>query len=115
MDAVLGSSIGVFVGVTVVLFGMAAHFTGQSLATGWRPAWHVLPAALLLALADRFIVFALFQAPLLSLSGFLIHGIVPLAVTATSYRMTLAQKMVRQYPWLYERAGPFAWRARNDA
>jgi hypothetical protein len=26
----------------------------------------------------------------------------------------LARKMVRQYPWLYERAGLLAWRAKNE-
>jgi len=27
-----------------------------------------------------------------------------------AYRLTQAHKMVAQYPWLYERAGLFAWR-----
>ena len=31
---------------------------------------------------------------------------------AAAYRLTQARKMVTQYPWLYEPAGPFAWRER---
>ncbi|WP_375731230.1 DUF6867 family protein [Azospirillum sp. B506] len=27
----------------------------------------------------------------------------------------MARRMVNQYPWLYERAGPFAWRERTPA
>ena len=30
-----------------------------------------------------------------------------------AFRLTLARKMPAQYPWLYERAGPFHWRAKE--
>ncbi len=33
-----------------------------------------------------------------------------LAVTATAFRVTQTRQMVRQYPWLYTRAGPLNWR-----
>ena len=29
--------------------------------------------------------------------------------------MTRARQMARQYPWLYERTGPFSWRERKPA
>ena len=31
-----------------------------------------------------------------------------IVLAVASYRIALTAKMVRQYPWLYERAGPFA-------
>ena len=34
-------------------------------------------------------------------------------IALLAYRLTLARCMVRQYPWLYESAGPFAWRPRR--
>ena len=36
-----------------------------------------------------------------------------LAVAALAFRVTQAGCMVAQYPWLYERAGLFAWRERR--
>ena len=68
MEELLGISWPIFIGLTLVLFGGCAFMTGQSLASGWRPAWLALPYALLLAAGDRFLAFALFQRPLLSLT-----------------------------------------------
>ncbi|MCX7349898.1 MAG: hypothetical protein NTZ54_10380, partial [Alphaproteobacteria bacterium] len=36
--------------------------------------------------------------------------IILLAFCLLGYRMTITQKMVRQYPWLYESAGPLGWK-----
>ncbi|WP_338019209.1 DUF6867 family protein [Azospirillum doebereinerae] len=33
----------------------------------------------------------------------------------TTHRIAIARRMVNQYPWLYERNGPFAWRERVGA
>ncbi len=54
------TSVPVFIGLTVVLFGGCAFMTGQALATTWRPLWQVIPYALMLGAADRFLGFALF-------------------------------------------------------
>jgi hypothetical protein len=113
MEALLGTSVGVFVGVGVVLFGFGAFMTGQALAQTWRPMMQLVPYTLLLAVAARFFTFALFDGRLLSLSGFLATWVVLLLVCAASYRMTKARRMVVQYPWLYERAGLFAWRPKS--
>jgi hypothetical protein len=40
MQDILGSSLPVFIGVTLILFGGAAIMTGHALAGTWRPAWH---------------------------------------------------------------------------
>lgn len=103
----------VFIGLTVVIMGGTGYLAGQALARGWRPAWQILPYAALLGLADRFLSYALFDAELLSLSGYLIGTAVILVLATLAYRITRAAKMVAQYPWLYRRAGPFAWRDRG--
>ena len=68
---------------------------------------------LLLALADRFLHYALFEAPLTSFSGFLVAAAVLGLITSGAFFYTRAGKMVRQYPWLYERNGPLGWRAKQ--
>lgn len=104
---------GVFALMTVVIFGGAAYMTGQVVSATWRPVWQVVAYGLLLTCADRFLVFGLFQGELLSLAGFGIDAVVLVAIGLLAYRLTRARKMVAQYPWLYESAGPFGWRRRT--
>ena len=113
MTALLGVGPGAFFGLTVVIFGAAALAAGRALALNWRPAWHVLPYALLLGMGDRFLTYALFDGELLSVSGYAIASALLLALALLAYRPTQARLMVRQYPWLYEPAGPFSWRERR--
>ncbi len=100
-------------GLLIVMW-FAAYMTGQGLANLWRPAWQILLYGLMLGLVDRFLVFGLFEGPLLSLAGYLIDTAILLAVAGVGYRLTQVHRMVGQYPWLYERAGLFSWRARGD-
>ena len=72
MNELLGSSLGVFLGVTVMLMGFCAAITGQAIANTWRPMWQIFPYCILLGGADRFLHFSLFGGDLLSVSGFLI-------------------------------------------
>ena len=109
----LGTTLGVFIGATIVLFGWAAYMTGQALAQTWRPLWHLVPYSLLLAAGNRFFDFALFGGGLLSPLGYVVTAAILLVFSIMAYRATQARKMVNQYPWLYERAGPFAWRDRQ--
>lgn len=115
MEELTGVSLGVFFGLTVVVMGFAAYATGQALADTWKPWWQAVVYAVLLGLGDRFLGFALFDGELLSLSGYLIDTAVLVAIALVAYRFTLAGKMVRQYPWLYLRAGPFGWRRKEGA
>ncbi len=110
MDPVLGSSPGVYIGLTVCLMGFAAFMTGQATALTWKPAWHALAYALLLGLADRFLAYALFEGSLFSPSAYLIDAATLAAIALAAWRLGRARKMVSQYPWLYERDGPFSWR-----
>ena len=113
MEALLGTGLGVYVGLTVCLMGFAAFMTGQAIATTWKPAWHALGYTLLLGLADRFLAFALFDGHLLSVPAYLIDTATLAAITLLAWRLARARKMVSQYPWLYERVGPFSWRSRT--
>ena len=110
MEALLGTSLGVFIGLTLIIAGGAAIMTGRALADGWQPAWVVVAACFGLGIADRFLVYALFQGELLSLSGFVIHFLVLVTLALIAWRVTAVHKMVSQYPWRYERTSLFAYR-----
>jgi hypothetical protein len=115
MEAVLGNSLGVFIGLTVILAGGAAIMTGRALADGWKGRWQVVLACLGLGLANRFLAYALFDGELLSLSGFLIDFAVITAVALLAHRITAVRKMVNQYPWRYERVSLFAFREKAES
>jgi hypothetical protein len=110
---ILGTSVPVFIGITLILAGGCAFMTGAALARSWIPLNRILPYAMLLGLASRFLIFALFQGELLSVSGYLIDCACLLALAFLGYRLTQAHLMCAQYPWLYERAGLFTWRDRK--
>ncbi|ABC22547.1 DUF6867 family protein [Rhodospirillum rubrum] len=110
METLLGSSLQVFLLFTLIMVGWIAYMTGQALGGTWKPSWHLLPYGILLSMANRFFVFALFDGHLLSLTGFLIGTTLLTAISFLAYRMTLVRKMISQYPWLYERTGLLSWR-----
>lgn len=107
-----GTTLGVFIGLTLVLGGGASILVGQAIAATWRPLWQLVFACIGLGLADRFLVYALFDGPLLSGAGFLFDTLVLIVIGAVAYRLAWVRNMVRQYPWLYERAGPWRFRER---
>lgn len=114
MEALLGTSLGVFIGLTVVLIGGAAVMTGRALADGWKSPMQVVFACFGLALANRFLVYALFGGELLHLTGFLIDFAVIAAMALMAYRLTVVHKMVSQYPWRYERESLWTYREKAE-
>jgi hypothetical protein len=112
-EELFGADPAAFFGLTVLLFGAAAMASGRALARNWRPLWQALPYTMLLAAADRFLLYALFGGELVSASGFGIAWVILLALSLLAYRVIQARLMVRQYPWLYEPAGALSWRARR--
>ncbi len=106
---ILGNDVWVFAGLTVVLFGAAAYMTGQALAQTWRSAWHSVPYAMLLTVANRYLSYALFDGDLLSIAGYAVDAVILALITLVAFRATQARLMVSQYPWLYRRAGLFGW------
>ena len=112
MDA-LGSNLPAFIVVTVIVMGFASFMTGLGLANTWRPMWQTVLYSALLGLVDRFLTWSLFQGELFHLLGYLVHTLFILIICSLAYRLTLARKMVTQYPWIYQRSGPFTWRRRG--
>lgn len=109
-QAILSKSVPVFVILSLV-FGLCSWLAGQAAARGWRSIKVALGYAVLIALADRFLLFALRGASLLDPTGFAIAIVMFLAVAALAFRWNQVDMMVSQYPWLYERSGPLSWRA----
>ncbi|MBB4198084.1 hypothetical protein CCR94_20560 [Rhodoblastus sphagnicola] len=89
----------VFVGVTLVLGGLASFASGRAVARAWKsPA--LLPLyGLLLAAAIRFLHWSLFQEPLAPLGALAAYGW-SLAVQGASWAIARRAMMRRQYPWL---------------
>jgi hypothetical protein len=98
--------------VTGILGGLAAWATGRAIADTWRPYYQLIAYMMLLGGAVRFIHFALFGADLLSLPSYVSDVLYLLAVGSLAFRLTRTHRMVTQYRWLYERAGPLSWRER---
>ena len=114
MSALLGTGVWIFVAMTVVIAGTAAWMTGQALAARWRPAWQLAPCAALLGASDRFLIYALFDGDLLSVTGYLIDTAVIGVVAALAFRVSRVRGMTTQYPWLYAPHTPFTWRRRGE-
>jgi hypothetical protein len=110
-----GKSFLVFFFVTIVLGGGAAWITGRSTAQSWRPWTVLLGWSVLLGVAVRFIHYALFTQTFFTFYYYAIDTIFLIVIGSIAYRYTMAQQMVRQYGWLYERAGPFGWRSKSGA
>ncbi len=115
MEQLLGTSVGVLIGLTIVITGGAAVLAGRAIAGNWKPVSHVIFACFGLGLADRFLVYALFEGTLLHLGGFLIHLAVITIMALVAYRIMAVRKMVNQYPWRYEQASLWRYRERKAA
>ncbi len=101
-----------FLLVTVFLGGGAAYLVGRAIASTWAPLRMLVVYAALLTGAVRFIHYALFHGTLLSPQYFVVDLVVLGVLAALGYRITRAGQMASQYSWLYQRAGPLAWRRR---
>ena len=107
-------SLGVFFLVTVLMGGGAAWLAGRACAATWRPPWQMALYMLILALAVRFIHFAVFNAKLLSLHYYLVDAAVCLLFGWLGFRLMRARQMATSYSWINERAVLFRWRRRGD-
>ncbi len=108
-------SIWLFVLVTVIMGGWAAWMTGRAIALTWRPLWNVPLYVLILAAFVRFIHFALFGGTLLTLHYFLVDALILIAFALAGFRYTRTTQMTTQYRWMYDRSGPFSWKAKAEA
>jgi hypothetical protein len=102
-----------FILITLVLGGAGAWATGRAIAKTWRPLATLAPYMLCLAAAVRFLHYALYGEPLLSLRLFIVAYIWTMAVGALGYRAMRATQMATQYSWAFERSG-LKWRAKGN-
>jgi branched-chain amino acid transport system ATP-binding protein len=115
VESLTGTSLAVFVGLTVVLFGGATAMMGQALADTWRPAWQNAVYGLLMGAADRLLGHLLFGGELLSIAGYVVDTAILIVIAFFAYRVTRVHKMIQQYPWLYERSGLLSWQEKPGA
>jgi hypothetical protein len=106
-------SVGVFVLLTIMLGGGAAFLAGRTLAKEWRPIGLVLFYMIPLGAGVRFLHFALYEHDLFSGAHFVAHTLILMAFALFGYRLKRVDQMIKQYPWLYERSGPLAWRSKT--
>jgi hypothetical protein len=99
--------------VFMLLLIGAAWMTGRSIAGSWKPTWNLAASALGLGFAARFLHFALYQAPFLSLSRYTLDTLTLGVVAYLGHRFTRTNQMTRQYHWLYDKASPFSWRSKT--
>jgi len=102
-------SFGAFLFVTVFLGGAGAWLTGRAFARSWLDYGRLAGSLVLLALAVRFIHFALFSGSLLAPWYFLVDFVILLAIGFLGMRVTRAGQMTSRYRFLYRRTGPISW------
>jgi hypothetical protein len=100
-----------FILITLILGGLGAWATGRAMAQTWRPIPMLLPYMVFLTAGVRFLHYALYGEPLLSLTQFISAFAWLLIVAILGYRYKRAAQMATQYSWAYERAG-LNWRAK---
>lgn len=106
----LGGGWAAFIVLTLIIFGFGSVMMGRALADTWRPAWHNIPYGVLLGIANRLFHNFFFADDVLNLVAYVMQTAILIGIALLAYRATRAYKMVTQYPWLYERAGPLSWR-----
>lgn len=90
----------VFIGVTLVLGGLASFAAGRAVALTWRPLWLLPLYGLPLAFAMRFLHWSLFGEPLAAPLAALIAYGWSLLVQGLAWRFAHDALVKRQYPWL---------------
>ena len=100
----------VYLILTLLLGGGAALLTGRNFAANWRSPIVVALAGLGLAVAVRFLHFALNLEQLFSATGFLLDAVPIVLLALLGFRWRRTEQMSTQYYWLYEKTSPFTWR-----
>ncbi len=119
MSFIIEHGIRLYLILVVIMGGGAAFMAGRALASGWKPVSQLIAYMIPFTAAVRFLQYALFNdaklgTPNLTSGYYFITDFILLAAIAwLGYQMTRTNQMVRQYPWLYEKSGPFGWKAKT--
>jgi hypothetical protein len=95
----------IFLGLSVVIGGAASYSAGHALALRWRPIWQTLAYAMLIAAMVRFLHYALFAEPLLSLKEYGLDFAAALGFNLVGFKLTRRRQMERQYGAILTRDG----------
>ncbi len=68
---------------------------------------------LLLGVANRLFHYFFIKDDPINLLSYVLQTAVLIGIALLAYRITLAQKMVAQYPWLYQRTGLLSWQKKS--
>lgn len=109
-DTVMGTSLGDFLLVSLILGGGAAWLTGKAVARAWGPMAHLVLYCLLLAAAVRFCHFALFNDELFAPITSAGEALFLLAIAALGFRSVRKRQMSVQYGWMFAPSGFLSWR-----
>jgi small-conductance mechanosensitive channel len=109
------ASVWQFVFVTCLLGGWAAWMTGRACAQTWRPYASLVLYLLVLGIGVRFIHHALFWGTMFTFQYYVVDTVILLILGALGYKYTRTNQMVTQYSWLYEKASPLTWKAKNQS
>ncbi|VFU08898.1 DUF6867 family protein [Methylocella tundrae] len=96
-------SVLIFLGLSVILSGAASYSAGRALALRWRPIWHGAVAALLIAAAARFLHYALFGEPLVSLARYGLDFAAAFGFVLSGFKLTRRSQMKQQYGPIFAR------------
>jgi hypothetical protein len=102
-----------FILITLMIGGGAAWGTGQAVAQSWRSLRLAVAYTALLAAGIRFLHYALFNGPMLSLPSYLIDFAVLALIAIVAHRVRRTRHMTEQYRWMFVRSGPLSWRDRS--
>lgn len=100
--------------LTLFLGGGAAVLTGRNFAANWRTPVAVALAGVGLAVAVRFLHFALNNEELFAASAALLDAVPIVLLALLGFRWRRTEQMTSQYYWLYERTGPLSWRQKPN-
>lgn len=98
----------------VFLLGLwTAWRAGKAAAEGWAEYPTVVVYAAGLAIGMRFLHYALFQGPFISLFYFALDFVLLLIFATAGFRIRRTRQMVQNYYWIYEQASAFSWRKKD--
>ena len=99
----LVSNLWTFLGLTVVLAGAGAFVSGRAIAHGWRSPAQAVAYMVPLAVAARFLHYALFEETTGFAQAALAFALLS-ACALAGYFLARRRQMAAQYPWLMRRA-----------
>lgn len=98
----------------VLLLGFwTAWRTGKAVAEGWGSYPLVVAYTFLLGGMMRFLHYALFQGPFLSLEYYIIDVVLLIVLSSAGFRYRRTEQITNNYYWLYEKTSAFSWKEKS--